>query len=126
MCDSKAGAMGTAAGIQQKSERAPHCKARATAEVKNGHKASLQCPLWAGRLQLILGSRHAVSAGNSHDPLIKQVSFEDYMSTYPGQMTSQRSLLLVPGYCPANETEARVSGGFWEGFSALMKRDIFG
>lgn len=27
MCDSKAGAMGTAAGIQQKPERAPHCKA---------------------------------------------------------------------------------------------------
>lgn len=27
MCDSKAGAMGTAAGIQQKLERAPYCKA---------------------------------------------------------------------------------------------------
>lgn len=27
MCDSKAGAMGTAAGIPQKPERAPHCKA---------------------------------------------------------------------------------------------------
>lgn len=91
MCDSKAGAMGTAAEIQQKPERAPHCKARATAEVKNGHKASLQRPRWAGRLQLILGSHHAVRAGNSHDPLIKQVSFEDYMSTYLGQMTSHYS-----------------------------------
>lgn len=48
------------------------------------------------------------------------------MPSCPGQMTCQRPLHLVPGYCPANETKARVGGGFWEEFSALMKRDILG
>lgn len=86
-------------------------------------ETSLQQPQWTGF------PPRAVRAGNVPDPFLQQGSFLQVRGLHvnlPGSDDQSKSLHLDPGYCPANETEARVSGGFWGGFSVLMKRDILG